>query len=135
MDEIPLGSLAGYSSFVANLLDRPSVQRSTVVVWSDSPFTGIAEGEVWFINGFRLRLRQELDFHAALITSYGYEVYHNDERFFWYDDFPHPQDSTLASLFLTTNMYRPISNAIEFRHRLSAFRTLTCLCLFVKLKD
>ncbi|HXF38356.1 MAG TPA: DUF6516 family protein [Blastocatellia bacterium] len=46
-----------------------------------------------------MRLRQELDFQARLITSYGYEVYKEEERLYWYDDFPHPNDETLASTF------------------------------------
>ena len=71
MSEIPLASLAHYSRFVAELLNRPTITRSTVIVWSDSPFTGIAEGEVFFSNGIRLRMREELDFDAALIASYG----------------------------------------------------------------
>ena len=47
----------------------------------------------------RLRIREELDFDAGLITSYGYEVYRGRDRLFWYDDFPHPNDPTLASTF------------------------------------
>ena len=92
-----LNSLVEYSRFVAEQLDRPTVERSTVMVWSASPYTGIAEGEVFFSGGFRLRLRQELDFDAGLITSYGYEVYENEERLYWYDDFPHPGDAKVAT--------------------------------------
>ncbi len=95
----PLKSLTDYSRFVAELLHSAAVERSTVAVWSDSPYTGIAEGEVLFSNGIRLRLREELDFDAGLITSYGYEVYRGAERLYWYDDFPHPQDPSLASTF------------------------------------
>ena len=39
----PLKSLGGYSRFVAELLDRPTVKRSTVTIWPASPYTGIAE--------------------------------------------------------------------------------------------
>jgi hypothetical protein len=99
MSEPPLRSLAEYSRFVAGVLNRPNVMRSTVAVWSDSPCTGIAEGEVLFAGGIRLRLREELDFEAGLITAYGYEVYRGEERLFWYDDFPHPEDPTLAPTF------------------------------------
>lgn len=99
MADNPLKSLGGYSRFLAVLLDRPTVDRSTIVVWSDSPYTGIAEGEVFFSNGLRLRMREELDFDAGLITSYGYEVYRQNEKLFWYDDFPHPHDPVLASTF------------------------------------
>ncbi len=99
MSENPLASLAEYSRFVAELWNRPTVTRSTVIVWSDSPFSGVAEGEVFFANGIRLRMREELDFDAALIASYGYEVYRGAERLFWYDDFPHPEDASLAPTF------------------------------------
>jgi hypothetical protein len=93
----PLKSLTEYSRLVAELLGQPAVKSSTVAVWSDSLYTGIAEGEVIFTNGLRLRLREEVDFDAGLIISYGYEVYRGEERLYWYDDFPHPNDPTLAS--------------------------------------
>ncbi len=99
MTDTLLNSLTDYSHFVAELLHRPTVVCSTVAVWSDSPYTGIAEGEVFFSNGIRLRLREELDFDAGLITSYGYEVYRGAERLYWYDDFPHPNDPNLVSTF------------------------------------
>lgn len=95
----PLKSLVNYSRFVAELLHRPTVERSTIAVWSDSRYTGIAEGEAFFSNGLRLRLREELDFDAGLITSYGYEVYRGTERLYWYDDFPHLNDPDLATTF------------------------------------
>jgi hypothetical protein len=95
----PLKSLTQYSRFVAELLHRSTIERSTVAVWSDSSYTGIAEGEVFFSNGIRLRLREELDFDAGLVKSYGYEVYRGTERLYWYDDFPHPNDRSLASTF------------------------------------
>ncbi|HWQ69933.1 MAG TPA: DUF6516 family protein [Patescibacteria group bacterium] len=93
----PLTSLSDYSRFVLEWLGRPTVKSSTVAVWSDSPYTGIAEGEVLFTNGLRLRMREEIDFEAGLIISYGYEVYRGEVRLYWYDDFPHPNDPTLAS--------------------------------------
>lgn len=99
MADNPLKSLRAYSGFVVELFDRDTVARSNVIVWSDSPYTGIAEGEVYFGGGLRLRMREELDFDAGLITSYGYEVYRGDEKLFWYDDFPHPNDASLASTF------------------------------------
>ena len=95
----PLHSLADYSRFIAALLDRPIVRHSTVSVWSVSPYTGVAEGEVFFSQDFRLRVREELDFDAGLIASYGYEVYQGNTRLYWYDDFPHPDDPKLASTF------------------------------------
>lgn len=99
MEENPLSTLADYSRFIVEQTERKSVDHSTVAVWSDSPYTGIAEGEIFFVNGLRLRIREELDFDAQLITSYGYEVYRHDERLYWYDDFPHPNDASLTSTF------------------------------------
>jgi len=99
MAENPLESLADYSYFLAETMSRPSVLRSTIRVWSSSPFTGTAEGEATFANGVRLRMREELDFADGLITSYGYEIYRGTERLYWYDDFPHPDDPTLAVTF------------------------------------
>ena len=95
----PLESLANYSRFIAKWLNRSTVRHSTVTVWSDSRYTGVAEGEVLFAGGIRLRLREEIDFDAGLITSYGYEVYRGPERLYWYDDFPHPHDASLADSF------------------------------------
>ncbi|MDQ2098784.1 MAG: DUF6516 family protein [Tychonema bourrellyi B0820] len=99
MSEAPLNSLSEYNRFVSQILTRPDIERSTVVVWSNSPYTGTAEGEVWFTRNVRLRMREELDFDAGLITAYGYEVYQGSEKLYWYDDFPHPQDPSLASTF------------------------------------
>src|SRR5215470_17076370 len=84
---------------IAESFSRPNVKSSTVAVWSDSPYTGVAEGEVVFVNGLRLRMREEVDFDAGIIISYGYEVYRGEERLYWYDDFPHPNDPTLALTF------------------------------------
>jgi hypothetical protein len=95
----PLRSLKGYSKLVTELCSRDKIERSTIVVWSASPYSGVAEGEVFFSRAIRLRLREELDFDAGIITSYGYEVYRADERLYWYDDFPHPNDPALAPTY------------------------------------
>lgn len=97
MSDNPFKSLSDYSRFVAEILAQPNVRSSTVAVWSDSPYTSVAEGEVFFTNGLRLRMREEVDLDVGLIISYGYEVYQGEERLYWYDDFPHPNDPTLAS--------------------------------------
>lgn len=99
MPDNALKSLNNYSRFIAELLNRPTVKHSTLAVWSDSPYTGVAEGDVFFTNGLRLRIREELDFLEGIITSYGYEVYRGTERLYWYDDFPHPKDSNLKSTY------------------------------------
>ena len=99
MNENPLSSLSSYSRFVAEYFDRPTIECSTVIVCSSSPYTGVVEGEVFFTQGLKMRLREELDFESCIITSYGYELYRDEKRLWWYDDFPHPNDSALASTF------------------------------------
>jgi len=62
MNTDPLSSLASYSTFVAALLNRPTVRQSTLTVWPDSRYTGTAEGEVIFSNGCHLRMLEVLSF-------------------------------------------------------------------------
>jgi hypothetical protein len=97
MADNPLASVADYCQFLAELVNRPDVLRSTITAWSASPYTGVAEGDLFFVGGFRLRMREEIDLDEQLITSYGYEIYRGAEKLYWYDDFPHPNDPTLAS--------------------------------------
>lgn len=97
MSDHPIQSIEEYSRYIAEVCHRLGVKRSTITVWSVSKYTGIAEGEVFLSNEYRLRMREELDFDEGIITSYGYEVYRGKERLYWYDDFPHPNDPTLAS--------------------------------------
>lgn len=95
----PLASVQSYSVWLAELLAQPAVERSTITVWSAGPYTGVAEGEAFFIAGYRLRMREEIDFADRLITAYGYEVYRGNKKLYWYDDFPHPHDPTLAATY------------------------------------
>lgn len=99
MNDDPLSSLSSYSAFLAALLHRPMVERSTVTVWPNSRYLATAEGEVFFSNGCRLRMREELDFEDKRIISYGYEVTRGEEQLYWYDRFPHPEDPNLVSSF------------------------------------
>ena len=98
MSEV-LKSLEAYSRYVADLMDRFAVERSTVTVWSISKYMGIAEGEIFVGEGYRLRIREEIDFAEGVVVSYGYEAYCGDERLYWYDNFPHPNDPTLAETY------------------------------------
>jgi hypothetical protein len=70
MPDNPLKSLTNYSRYIAELINRPTVKHSTLAVWSDSPYTGVAEGDVFFTNGLRLRIREELDFLEGIIPHY-----------------------------------------------------------------
>lgn len=56
-------------------------------------------GELHFDGGFRLVIRERLVFDRlpVLIDSYGYEVWRGEEKLFWYDSQPHPDEPALRS--------------------------------------
>lgn len=55
-------------------------------------------GNIYFENEIRLQMREALDFELDdWITGYGYVVYKNNERQYWYDSQAHPNDLSLAS--------------------------------------
>jgi hypothetical protein len=70
MPDNPLKSLTNYSRYIAELLNRPTIKHSTLSVWSDSPYTGIAEGDFFFTNGLRLHIKEELNSLEGIITPY-----------------------------------------------------------------
>jgi len=65
-------------------------------------------------SGVQIPLANSLDFDAGIIISYGYEVYRSEVRLYWYDDFPHPEDPTLASTMPHHKHIPPDTNTIAF---------------------
>jgi hypothetical protein len=57
-----------------------------------------------------------VDFATGDILDYGYEVWQNSEKLYWYDPQPHPDDPTLAS---TNPHHKHIPPDIK-RHRVPA---------------
>jgi hypothetical protein len=114
-----LKSLSDYSRFVAELLSQPNVLSSTVFVWSDSPYTSVAEGEVFFTNGLRLRMREEVDLDVGLIISYGYEVFGVKSDCIGMMIFHIRMTRSWLRPSLITNMFRRTSSTIAFLPNLS----------------
>lgn len=56
-------------------------------------------GELFFGSGIRLVVRERILYHRlpAVIDWYGYEVWREDEKLFWYDSQPHPDEPSLQS--------------------------------------
>lgn len=77
----------------------PSVKRSSLVFVRRGSTLGRVSGELYFSNGFRLVLRERVLFRQLPIVTdwYGYEVWKNDEKLYWYDSQPHPNNPELAS--------------------------------------
>jgi len=96
----PLRTSEDYELFLYTLTDRSSsVRRSTVVLIRRGTTLARVAGEIYFDHDFRLVVRERLVYHRlpAVIDWYGYEVWRGDEKLFWYDSQPHPDDPTLQS--------------------------------------
>jgi hypothetical protein len=77
----------------------PIVRRSTVTLVRRGASLARVAGELTFDHEIRLVVRQRIiyDRLPAVIDSYGYEVWQGEEKRYWYDSQPHPDDVALRS--------------------------------------
>jgi len=93
-------SLPEYESFIYSLQAQfKSIKVSTLVVKRTSPHTAQVVGVLLFDKRVIFRVRESINFLTRRIVDYGYEVYHSNEKLYWYDCWPHPDDPFLASTF------------------------------------
>jgi len=95
----PFQSLADSSTFVYTIQqDYPSITRSTLILARRGRSTANLTGELRFDNGYRLVVYEILtwDEGPVLIQRYSYEVWSGNEKVYWYDPQPHPNDPSLA---------------------------------------
>lgn len=96
----PLRSLEDYEFFLYSLVERfPIIERSTLVFIRRGHSMARVSGEVTFASGFRLVVRERLLFDRlpGTIDTYGYEVFRDDQKLYWYDPQPHPDQPHLQS--------------------------------------
>ena len=96
----PLRSPEGYELFLYTLTEKfPSVRRSTITFVRKGASLARVAGEVSFDQEIRLVVRERVLYHRlpAVIDWYGYEVWRGDEKLYWYDSQPHPDDPSLQS--------------------------------------
>ena len=89
-----------YELFLYSLADRyRTIQRSTLTFIRIGSTLAKVRGELFFDGGLRVVVRERLEYNRLpmVLTWYGYEVYRNDEKLYWYDSQPHPNDKTLQS--------------------------------------
>jgi len=69
-----------------------------VVARRGARFTTVV-GEIIFDGGYRLVVKERLNFHSGpiVLQRYGYEVWCGADKLYWYDSQPHPDDTHLAS--------------------------------------
>ncbi len=95
----PFRSRCEYEEYVYTLPQRcQAVRSSTLVVAQRGACVVTVTGELTFPKGFRLVVKERLTFDGGVLhlENYGYEVWCNGEKLYWYDSQPHPDDATLA---------------------------------------
>ena len=96
----PFRSIDDYELYIYTLAEMFAiVQRSTVVVVRRGATLARVEGEIYFDQDIRLVVRERLlfDRQPGLIDSYGYEVWKQEEKLYWYDSQPHPAEASLQT--------------------------------------
>lgn len=89
-----------YELFIYSLPEQfKSIRQSTVTLVRFGASLGRVGGELHFDHGFRLVVRERILFDRLplVIDSYGYEIWRGQEKLFWYDPQPHPDDPKLQS--------------------------------------
>jgi hypothetical protein len=74
-----------------------SVRSSTLRFFTTSATAGVVQGTVFFRDGYELRVSEVIDFAVGDILDYGYEVFQDGEKLYWYDPQPHPENPDLAA--------------------------------------
>lgn len=96
----PLRTPEDYALFLYTLTEQfPSVRRSTVTFVRRGATLARVAGELSFDYGIRLVVRERVIFDRlpVMIDWYGYEVWQGEEKLYWYDSQPHPDDPLLQS--------------------------------------
>ncbi len=95
-----IDSIEEYAQFIYALpAHYPIIQQNTLRLYTVGPYEGILKGEVHFDHGIVLRVVEMLDFAHGIIRRYSYTLTQNDEKCYWYDPQPHPENPTLAISF------------------------------------
>jgi hypothetical protein len=97
-----LTTLADYEAFVYSLQDRFStILRTTLTVIHRGQNVAELRGDVEFEGALRLGVREYLrfDLEPPRLLQYSYEVWRGDEKLYWYDSQPHPDDAVLARTY------------------------------------
>jgi len=96
----PFRTPEDYELYLYTLIEKyPSIKRSTITfIRLGSTLTRVA-GDIYFGNDIRLVVRERVLYHRLPIVLdwYGYEVYRGEEKLYWYDSQPHPDDEVLQS--------------------------------------
>lgn len=96
----PHRTLEDYELFLYTLREQfKSIRHSTVTLVRRGASLARVSGEIHFAGDYRLVLIERLsaDRVPLLIEAYGYEVWRGEEKLFWYDCQPHPNEPALQA--------------------------------------
>lgn len=96
----PLRTAEDYELFVYTLSEAfPSVRHSTLTFVRRGASLARVAGELHFDHAVRLVVRERLTFMRLPVSIdwYGYEIWCGEEKLYWYDPQPHPNDSALQA--------------------------------------
>jgi hypothetical protein len=96
----PFRTPEDYELYVYTLTEKfDSVENCTITFIRLASTLARVAGELHFKNGMRLVVRERILYHRLpiVIDWYGYEVYRGEEKLYWYDSQPHPDDEALQS--------------------------------------
>lgn len=95
-----LRSPEDYELFLYTLGDRfTSIRYATLTFVRKGASLARVSGDLHFDRDIRLVIRERILFHRlpAVIDAYGYEVWQGEQKLYWYDSQPHPNDAALQS--------------------------------------
>lgn len=96
----PLHTDQAYELFIYTLAERfPTIQHTTLTFVRRGGGLARVAGELHFAHTIRIVVRERLVYqrYPVVIDWYGYEVWQGDEKLYWYDPQPHPDEPTLQS--------------------------------------
>lgn len=96
----PFRSSEDYELFLYTLPERHlSIRRSTLIFVRRGHSLARVAGEISFDREVRLVVLERLVFDRLplAIDGYGYEVWKGNEKLYWYDPQPHPNEGSLQS--------------------------------------
>ncbi len=91
-------SFEAYESWIYNLSNKyANIESASLVLIRRGRYIAVVRGEIYFQNCIRLRVYEELiALFRVEITGYSYDVWQRNDKLYWYDPQPHPNDPTLA---------------------------------------
>jgi len=98
----PLRTPEDYELFLYTLTEQfPSIRRSTVTFVRLGASLARVAGELYSDQEIRLVIRERILYHRLpiIIDWYGYEVWQGEQKMYWYDSQPHPDDPALQSTY------------------------------------